>query len=365
MSPFLYKPIYLAVTSVISYSVVLMYLSSSDNRFQTHRNTMLFPLLLSTVLIFWLGGRPLSGAAFGDTANYAIIYSVVQSGPVSLDINFAGEWLWGFIMLGCKNLGLGVHGFFTVIEAGYILSALFAARRFTPRNPLVCLLFMLTSLMFLSFGTNGIRNGLACNIMLLAMSLIFDNRYFVGGLLCIAALGIHRSVMLPICGMLAGMFVIRNVKYAIYIWLASIAVSLAVGNSIMEFFVSLGVDERMSAYNSSDYEGSFSKTGFRWDFLLYSAMPIVMGWYVCIKKKIRDDWYRTLCVTYCLCNAFWVLVIRAAFSNRFAYLSWFMYPVIIAYPLLNLPVWRDQDRNTAIILAAYCGFTLFMLLVYW
>ena len=94
-------------------------------------------------------------------------------------------------------------------------------------------------------------------------------------------------------------------------------------------------------------------------------MPVVMAWYVCIHKGVSDNWYNALCVAYCLCNAFWIMVIRSAFSNRFAYLSWFMYPIIIAYPLVNLPVREDQDRFTGWVLIAYAAFSVFMWFVFW
>ena len=90
-----------------------------------------------------------------------------------------------------------------------------------------------------------------------------------------------------------------------------------------------------------------------------------MAWYVCVKHQIRDNWYDVICTTYCLCNAFWIMVIRAAFSNRFAYLSWFLFPVVIAYPLVNLPIWEDQDRKTGWILIVYSGFSAFMLTFVW
>ena len=171
--------------------------------------------------------------------------------------------------------------------------------------------------------------------------------------------------MLPIVGIFAGRFLLTDLKWIVYLWFFSIPLSLAFGGSLINFFASLGFDDRMSSYNTSEYSDQFSKTGFRWDFLLYSFMPILMGWYVCVKKKIKDDLYKALCITYTLCNAFWVLVINAAFSNRFAYLSWFMYPIIIAYPLVNLPIWKDQDKKTGLILLAYSGCNLFMWGYYW
>ena len=364
MSPFLYQPIFLAITGIASYATVLLYLSSPDYRFQERKGQIWLPLIMSVVFVFWLGSRPVSGAAFGDTVNYAFVY-MMKSESIDFTMNINNEGMWSLLMNSCRSLGLSVHGFFIVVEAGYILSALWAVKRFVPNNPMLGMIFVWTSLMFFSFGTNGLRNGLACHIMLLAMSFFFDDKYVIGGLLCILAFGFHRSLMLPIAAMLVGRFVVKDFRYAVVFWFCSIALSLVAGNSMTNFFISLGFDDRMSTYITTEYDGLFSNTGFRWDFLIYSVFPMLMGWYVCVTKRIRDDWFRTLCVTYCLCNAFWVIVIRAAFSNRFAYLSWFMYPIIIVYPLVNLPVWEDQDRKTAIILALYCSFSLFMQFVVW
>ena len=359
-----YQPIYLLITTSMAFFYGFRYLNSDGYSLQLQKNTFLAPLLISIVFIFWLGNRPISGMYFGDTGNYATSYALMGSeGNIHFDLHT--EWVWYTIMLFSKQIGLNVHAFFTLIEAGYILTVLWAVKRFMPTNPMLGMLFVFTALMFFTFGTNGLRNGLACHIILLAISFFFDEKYIIGAILCLTAFGIHRSTMLPIAGMFAGRFILTNLKWTIYFWVFSIFLSLALGGSIINFFASLGFDERMGSYNTSQYATSFSHTGFRWDFLLYSAMPILMGWYVCVKKKIKDDWYKALCITYTLCNAFWLMVITAAFSNRFAYLSWFMYPIVIAYPLINLPIWKDQDKKTGMILLAYSGFTLFMQGFYW
>lgn len=125
-------------------------------------------------------------------------------------------------------------------------------------------------------------------------------------------------------------------------------------------FAGLGFDDRLSYLTDYDI-GMFSHTGFRWDFLLYSMMPIVLGYYVVIKRGIQDRTYTILLNTYTLANAFWVMVIRANYSNRFAYLSWFMYPIVLAYPLLRLDVWGDmQGKRLKQIMLAHIGFTWFM-----
>lgn len=359
----LYYPVFLYSTTIMSVILSILYTSSPDYHLQNKKNSFILPLIISLILVFWLGNRPIH-PAFGDTVNYAWGYQLINSYDYSIDWN--KEWIWELITKTCKALNYSVSSYLTIIEAGYILSVFWSVLRFVPNNPLLGMLFVCTSLMFFTFGTNGIRNGLACHIILLALSFLLDSKYVIGSILCLIAFGIHKSTMLPIAAIATGFFFKDKVKYAVYIWLFSIPLSLVAGGAATSFFASLGFDDRMSDYTSANADMSvFSSSGFRWDFLLYSSFPILMTWYVCIKKQISDSWYNVIAIVYCLCNAFWVLVIRAEFSNRFAYLSWFIYPIVIAYPLINLPIWNDQDRKTGQILLAYCGFTFIMEVLYW
>ncbi|MCD8290397.1 MAG: EpsG family protein [Prevotella sp.] len=365
MDASLYQPLFLTIIALFCAITGYRYVTSPDTHLQEEQNGWIVSLLVSLVFVFWLGMRPLSGRYFGDTNLYAYGYERTYVDFIQMD--WHSEWIWQWLMIVCKWAGFDVHAFFTIVEAGYILPAYWAVKRFLPSNPWIGMLFVWSSLMFFAFGTNGLRNGLACHLVLLAISFLFDAKYVAGIILFLIAFGIHRSVMLPIIGTLVGMYLIKNPKYAIYCWIASIGISLVAGGAATSFIDSLGFDDRMTHYSESfdDYKSYFSRSGFRWDFLLYSAVPIYMTWYVCVKRQIQDKWYNALCVTYCLSNAFWVIVIRSLCSNRFAYLSWFLYPIIIVYPLVNLPLWQDQDRKIGLILFAYCGFTLFMQIIYW
>ena len=142
----------------------------------------------------------------------------------------------------------------------------------------------------------------------------------------------------------------------------SIGISLVAGNQVEAFFTGLGFDDRMSTYGSANVDASlFSSTGFRWDFLLYSAMPILLGWYIVFKRGIVCEKYSYLLNTYILCNSFWIMMIRASYSNRFAYLSWFLYPIVLAYPLLSFKVFQEQNNHkVALILVAHTTFTVIM-----
>lgn len=354
----LYAPIYFLGVFILSMYLGIKYLNSPGYQLQCKWTNPLPAFVITCTLALWLGFRPISGLYFGDTSNYALSYAL--SDGTFAGMNWRSEWIWEWLMISCKQLGLTVRWFFLIVECGYMFFTFWAVRRLLPSHTLLALAFLWGSLMFYSFGINGIRNGLACQIVLLAFSYLVDKKYMLGILLCLIAFGIHRSTILPIAAIFVGIGLDREARPAIYFWILCIFLSLLFGSAFENFFASLGFDDRMVSYNTQDVDmDQFSKTGFRWDFLLFSAAPIMLAWYV-INEDKSDRIYNILTIAYCLSNAFWLLVIRAPFSNRFAYLSWFMMPLMFAYPLINLAVWEDQDRKTAMILMAYACFTLFM-----
>lgn len=360
MNPTLYQPLYYGTVVGIATILGLVKIHSQDGHLRHDGSNLTWPLLICFGLALWIGFRPLS-YVFGDTNTYALSYRLIKTQHVVID--WKEEWLWQWLMIGCKTIGLDITGFFTIVSFGYVFTAFYAVKRLMPSDPMLGLLFVLVSLMFFPFAVNGLRNGLACHITLLAISFMLDDRWLYGGLFCLLAIGIHRSTLLPIAMAFVAFFLLKDVRVSIVIWVLSIIVSLLAGDAVTGFFASLGFDDRMAAY-AYGYE-QYSHRTFRWDFLLYSAVPVFMAGYLYVWKGVTDNWYNALCTIYCLSNAFWVMVIRSSFSNRFAYLSWFLYPIIIAYPLFNLKVWENQDQKVGIILLAYSAFTAFMWFFFW
>ncbi len=326
---------------------------------EENKGNFFFPFIVAVFFAIWIGLRPVS-SAFGDTVNYALLYQL-SDGSTMTDIDWTGEWFWSMITLACKNRGLSINTYFLLIELGYVISAVWAIKKLVPTSPVLGTLFLFSSLMFFTFGVNGIRNGLACHLTILAMTFLMEDKRIIAFVIAFLALGIHRSVILPIAGTIAAMTVIKQPKWAFYWWIASIILSLLWGENLTQLIAGIGYDDRMSTYSTDEYDDMFSHRGFRWDFLLYSAMPVLIIWYVCIKRELRDGWFNIISITYLLSNSFWVIVIRLAFSNRFAYLSWFLYPIVIAYPLCNMKIWENQDRIAGLILLAYSGISIILL----
>ena len=125
----------------------------------------------------------------------------------------------------------------------------------------------------------------------------------------------------------------------------------------------LGFNDRAAGYLTDEADDQFSRIGFRWDFLLYSATAVYAGWYFIFHKKFEDKFYRQLFNTYLIANGFWILVIRASFSNRFAYLSWFIMGVIIVYPFLKMQFFNKQNKVLGNVIFLYFAFTYILTVI--
>ncbi len=385
----LFPQIYYWGVFIVCLFLYFNYSGSENCNKLLQKNSMAPALFFSVILIVFIGLRP-NHYIFGDSVNYAHGYyfdSINSAFVVDLD----KEWFWRFLRDVLRVSGSSLTTWFFIIAIGYVGFPLLGFQKLVGENVWMAMLFFLSAFSTYQFGVNGLRNGFACSMLFFAFAIAANGnirKMLLGGAVLLFALGSHKSVMLPLAAFLAATYVIKSPKWAIYFWLLSIGVSLVAGGTMVNFFAGLGFDDRMSSYaNGMDEFGdSFSSTGFRWDFLAYSAMPVWLTWYVTKKaEKERFEYgdtieeaetnitgagriadahsmrvFNILATTYILANSFWVMVIKAAFSNRFAYLSWFLYPVVLAYAVIRLHIWPDQDRKAGMILLLHAGFTIIM-----
>lgn len=369
IDPWYYSTFYFCIALVLSWMTVLYYLGSNDQKLLHAEGSPMqgVATILSFLVALFIGLRQLT-QEFGDTRGYAAFYNhPIELHPVDLH----SEWLWYNLQVFCKYIGMNVHEFFFFVALVYVGGMFICALMLTKKNLWISMVFFLTAFQFFTYGTNGIRNGFACSVELIALALVSGSKAkrIIGFILMFAAMSIHRSTLIPTAGAIASLYFVKDTKTSLRFWVASIGISLVAGPVVEQMIVSLGLDGRMSSYSAGQNNESvtqyFSNTGFRWDFLLYSACPVAMIWYATRFRKFNSPEYTIIANSYLLANAFWIMVIRAAFSNRFAYLSWFIIPMVFAYPLLRMNLWKDQDRKTALILFFYTGFTFFMFFIYY
>lgn len=314
--------------------------------------------LIFLFVVIYIGTRPLSGKYFGDMRTYADTYERYSTGIDDVEKN---DFLFDLLMQGCSTI-MPVEFFFLICTCLYVIPLMYATKSFFSEYQFYGFLMLVISMSFWSYGTNGLRNGIATSIFILALS----RKKIINALFWIlVSTQFHKSLTVPALIFIVTYFY-NNSKTFFYVWLAAIPLSLVLGGFWENFFLNIGLfddNNHLEGYLVLDdeFQAQFSKVGFRWDFLLYSAIGVFSAWYYIVKKDyIEDQLYVKMCNIYLLANAIWILVIRANFSNRFAYLSWFLLGLIIIYPLLKYKFFKNQHQVVGRIVFIYFMFTFLM-----
>jgi hypothetical protein len=318
--------------------------------------------IILCIAILFIGLRPVS-YTFGDMPGYAAVY---EKGFYT--VSKKGEPVWSIIETICHDyLELSTTLWFVVISWLTIGLHYLSYKKLFGGSLYTGLLFLFTSFFFFSSTTNIIRSGMGMALALYGITLFIETaklKKIVAILLFILAFNTHHSTAVLVGCFVISYFFVRNIKWSICIYVLCVVLSLSMDHYFEIWFSSLNLDDRMARYTTNvDYTG-FSHSGFRWDFLVYSIVPILLGWYLMSHKQIKDKVYSFMLNTYVLSNAFWVLVIRAQFSDRYAGISWTIYPIVIAYPLIKFYLWNDQPSKVKFGLMCHCGFLWLMQFYY-
>ncbi|MFT4803186.1 MAG: hypothetical protein ACI9OE_001805 [Mariniflexile sp.] len=315
-------------------------------------------LILLLGVILYMGLRPIS-FVFVDMGTYNRIFESYANGA-QVNISEKDVW-WNTFMKVCSGI-MTAQYYFLLCAILYITPLYIASKKWLGTNRYFLFLMFIASFSFWAYGVNGIRNGIATSVFVLAVSL--NKKKYLKYSLLVVSLLIHGSLLVPITAFVLTLFY-KNPKHYLLGWLAAIPLSLLLGSFWETFFGSLGIAEDRSHYltDGNINNDTFAYTGFRWDFVIYSAAAVYTGYYFIIKKNFNDKIYIQLFNIYVTANAFWILVIRANFSNRFAYLSWFLMAVVIFYPFFKKQFFKNQQKVLAYTILGYFGFTYFMFLI--
>ena len=348
----LYLPLFNGIIFLLVMTAVVHGFKGDIYRWNASRSTRFIGALLVLFLILYIGLRPTTSFReypdFCDTFNYkgGILALKAQNPPSWLSpIDWEGEWLYSCIesfsaFYADEHLAFLISALFYVGCAALFCKRTFGIDWFLP------FLMICAAFTFFSYGVNGMRNGMAASMVILALS--YRDKIWVAALLCFLAVGVHKSMYLLIASALLA-WKITNPKIYIVGWVLCILAAAAGGGSISTAIASSGFfdDPRLAGYGVRDLSNGGFYTGFRADFLLYSALPIVCGWYFFLRRGYRDKTFIWLYNIYITSNAFWVLMMYASFSNRFAQLSWFIMPIVLMYPWFKVKVWKDQSQRLA------------------
>lgn len=355
-SPLIYFLSYVNTTHLITLGIgifAVLYILINRPLRKKKSKTFWITLAIGILILYRLAMQPIGWGTGGDRENYA--YSIIFSDAASLD-GISGRTDPLFILLTAIIFGLSdIDGFFWGIATIYVGLYFLSAKRLAGNRQLWMFIAFILSLGFLAYGYNTIRAGLAVSFILLGIT-YSEKKLPVAIILMVLSLFIHMSMIIPISMFLISKFFPRpRVFFAL--WIISIPVSFFAGDFFNNLFTVFSDQER-TQYLLGDTE--VYKIGFRIDFILYSLVPLVIGFYYIYRRKFKSALYKNIYNTYVLTNIFWILVIRSNFTDRFAYLSWFLIPVLLVYPLLREPgIVRKPDIWLASIIGGETIFSFF------
>lgn len=318
--------------------------------------------IFSVFIILYMGLRPVDNH-FGDTVNYASDFVRIQSGQKILEWKWYGEWLFNSLMIWFTKNGT-VNQLFLVCATIYVGSLWLAMVRIFKSYYYIPFLVVICMFTFWAYGVNGVRNGAGASLFILALTYV--NNIPLMLTICFIAIGFHTSVYLMIAFAVLTWFVKNSYLY-ISLWLVCILISYMAGFTIQEYFASLPIglgEDRLSGYLTAtkeqmELEGMVVSMTFRWDFIVYSALGVGVGYYFIFVRKFQDEYYHWIYNTYLALNAFWILIIRAAYSNRFAQISWFILPIVLIYPFMKKRFWINHEKMLGYAIILFYTYTFY------
>lgn len=359
---------YFILIMSFAYMFVLYSKSTDDLLYGSDIRITGWVLVCMTILYFGL--RPVD--KYGDSALYSTIFGLVQKGIWERLPGVQTEWLWSKIEMFFINNSTN-QMWFLFIDTVYVGGIAYFCRKVFSYHFLTALLFSFTAMSFFTYGTNGLRQGFATSLAMIAFPLIVnpregvDDKYqtpfrsiVAGATILLLSASIHRSNIALVAGVIAVCF-LRNVKTNVIIWFCAIIVGFVLKDVFINLLSSVTGDFRLEYYSSEENYSIYGAARFRWDFILYSFVPIAIGYLMVIKYGIKDRFYIWLLNLYIIVNAGWVVINNISYSNRIAYISWILYPALLLYPFVKFDFSDNQGKILAIMLIVYAVFAYIML----
>ena len=354
-----YQYIYLIIITLFVVGVMSYYSTLTRPSFIEGRNHSMKggAFLLLVFLVFFIGFRP-NSYLFADHMNYYYYYREALGQPFMFDwhlenIIFDNFWLF----LASNHVPIIVFYVFWDFVIFYCMYL--CCKKLFPFDTLLAFLVCLSAFSTFASSVNGFKGGAAASVFLVAIA--YKDHRALSVILALVSYGLHHSMQLLVVAYLVT-FLIKNVKWYFYLWTVCLVLSALHFTAAQTFFGSI-TDEKGASYLIANDDGFM--TGFRLDFILYSSVPVLMGYYMLFRQKINNETYNFMLKLYLLTNSIWMLCMYSSFTNRIAYLSWFMYPIVLLYPILQTEYRSKAKKILSFVVYGHLTFTLIMFFIYY
>lgn len=359
-----YTTVYYIILSVVLLFFFLPRLIFKPIDFKSDAALKIFTFILLAISILFIGLRDPEGnwRYFGDTTTYTRTFEQIKYGFKTEFTKDIGFYLYMKLIASFAS----VQMFYLTSAFIYVYLPYLTFKKWFQDKAIYVLIAFVVSMSFWAFGINGVRNGLASSLFLFSLK-YFDKKWLMLGIM-ILSITFHKAMLLPFVAFLVSRYLIRSEKKALLFWILTIPVSLLFRGALENFAElifsnnSILKDERASVFFSEEGQKYQVSGQFRIDFVLYSALAIIIGYWAIVKKGLQNQLYSHLFITYIIANGIWILLIYAPYTNRIAYLSWFLMPIILTVPFISDLRFNISKNKEKLIYVIYgsLAFTLIM-----
>lgn len=353
-----YRNITLFVAVILTISIYIRYSKSSITYIKEQTGC---GLLLALAFTIFIGLRPPEGI-FGDTIGIWrwYQYSIHEHFTFTWEGNYIFDNLHQFL----ASIGINWYVFSLILAAIYFIGRYYSCRKLFPDSSYIAYVAFLGAFMTYASATNGFKAGAAASMFCCAIACKDDLKKAC--IFLFLSLGLHHSMHVCIAAFVLAYFY-KNTKTYIIFWLFALVMAVAHITYFQTLFAGYTDDAGARYLQLDEGYGDGWYTGMRYDFVVYSVMPIILTYYLTVKKNYKDVMFTFISNIYIILNAIWLLCMYANFTNRIAALSWALYSLVLVYPFLQPKEIQgvNKPKTLSVIMLIHVLFTTFMFVIYY
>lgn len=352
----IYIDIYLLFVLILSFLNINNYIIADGiNRTRSNQKCV----LVLIIVILFIGLRPLS-IVFADMGQYAG-YLERYDNTIFQFSSEVENIIYDNLMMYLACNGFPYPLYYLLIASIFYGGHYFCFKKIFPNDYYIIFILFLSAIITFPSATNGIKIGAATAFFMIALAYYNNSRVWI--IMLLLSFGFHHAMQVAVIAFLCTKLFHKTNIYFVF-WLFCLLCAVGHVTLFQNIFANY-TDEKGASYLATVDQEWGGKAGFRLDFVIYSAMPVLVGWYSIIKKKFSDIYYERILSIYLLTNGIWMLCMYMKYNNRLASLSWGMYVVVLFYPILRC-AWPGVKSSVFRKMAwAHVGFTMAMHYVYY
>ncbi len=211
---------------------------------------------------------------------------------------------------------------------------------------------------FYALNINVMRQGIAIAIGFIAYYYFFNRKFVAFSILAAISVSFHISSIIPFIFLF---FSGLSIRWTILFWTGCSFFS-AFSPLYASLFSALNLGDKYLNYVNETSEVIY-RIGPRFDFIVYSALPLLLFWFSNNHKKIATNSFNFfLWKIYFFTNGVGHFLNFIPYSDRFLIISWIIIPVLFTYSVTNFIGSIERKSKIIVYLGSLvCFFIVFSL----